>query len=82
MFKYFLNLNNEDTYRGYYELHKKSCPIVKQMLNMGEDQLLDIGFHNHSSSALLAAKEVLLERSLDPSRINGCLACNKESHKR
>ena len=82
MFKYYLNLNNENTYGGYFELHKKSCPIVKQTLDTGEDQLIDIGFHDNSSEAIAAAKEALVERSLDPLLISGCLACNKECHKR
>ena len=82
MFKYFLNLNNENSYGGYYELHKKNCPIVKQTLAASDDQLLDIGFHDNSNNALIAAKEALVERSLDPLKVNGCLACNKECHKR
>jgi len=82
MFKYFLNLNNENTYGAYYELHKKNCPLVKQALSSGNDELLDLGFFDNSSSAMVAGQEALLERALDPGRINGCLACSKECHKR
>lgn len=82
MFKYYLNLDNEMTYKRCYEVHKKNCPIVKQMLNSGSDQLLDLGFHKFCDGAMMAAKEALAERALDPSLLNGCLACNKEYHKR
>lgn len=82
MFKFYLSLNNESSYGGYYELHKKSCPIVKQMLDSDDDYLLAIGYYPNSTEALLGAKEALVERALDPNKLNGCLACNKECHKR
>ena len=82
MFKYYLNLNNDMAYKGCYEIHKKTCPIVKQILGTADDQMIDLGFHATGTKAIEAAKEVLSERGLDPMALNGCLACNKECHKR
>ena len=81
MFKYYLNLNNEMAYDGQYEVHKKNCPIVKQ-LDKGDDTLLMLGFFEDPCEAMEAAKEALAERGLDPLKVNGCLNCMKECHER
>ena len=82
LFKYYLNLDNEFSYHNCYELHKKSCPIVKQLQESGTDQLMELGFFANCREAVQAGKEALSERGLDPGLLNGCLACNKECHKR
>lgn len=82
MFKYYLNLNNDVTYRNMYEIHKKTCPLVKQALEANDEAMLEMGFFETCSQALEAAKEALSERDMNPALLNGCLACNKECHKR
>lgn len=82
MFKYYLYLNNTVTYNGFYEIHKKSCPIVKQLLQEEDEYLVDLGFFDDCNKAITAAKALLVERGLDPANINGCLACNKQCHQR
>lgn len=82
MFKYYLNLNNDMAYKGCFELHKKTCPIVKEILGTADDHMLDLGYFNTTSMAVEGAKRALAERGLDQSLLNGCLACNKEFHKR
>lgn len=82
MFKYYLNLNNDLAYKGCYELHRKTCPIVQQLLGSVDDQLLDLGYYDTTSKAIEGAKNALAERGLEPSLLNGCLACNKAYHRR
>ena len=79
MFKFYLNLDNEITFNQCYEVHKKQCAIVK---HLGEDGLLDLGFFDNDNEAMAKAKEVVLEEGLDPTLVNGCLACMKAHHKR
>ena len=82
MVKYYLNLNNDMTQDGLYEVHKKNCPVINQFLGDGDDRLLMLGFFNSPKEAMAAAKEALAARELDPSKANGCLTCNKECHER
>lgn len=82
MFKYYLNLNNDMTVDGHFEVHKKNCPIINQFLGDGDDRLLILGFFRTPMEAMAAAKEALAARGLDPNKASGCLTCNSESHER
>lgn len=82
MFKYYLNINNEVTHNNYFELHKKSCSVVKAAIGTHADNFIDLGFHESYKSARGMAEKELITRNLDSDLLNGCLACNKSFHKR
>ncbi len=82
MFKFYLQLDNEYTYENCYEVHRKNCPLIQGESGDLKSTVVELGHFNSSQEALKAAEAILTEKGLNPMKLNGCLACSKESHKR